>query len=232
MNDLLGGQIQLMFENPPTTLPHVRAGKLKALAVTGKTRSAALPEVPTVAESGLPGFEATSWTTVAVVRQGARCDRRSAERGHSQDHHQPRVRGGAGGPGHDAGGQQPGGGNQVHRGGEAALGCRHPEGGPGGGLTMQHPGILKSPCPVRRVGDGRQHHFFGYYNKTNWDRSGRYLLAQQVPWHDARLTPERVAGIGYFDLADGDRFLRVAETRRLELADGQPAAVAGRAPMA
>jgi len=66
MNDLLGGQIQLMFENPPTTLAHIRGGKLKALAVTGKTRSPALPEVPTVAESGLPGFEATSWTTIAV----------------------------------------------------------------------------------------------------------------------------------------------------------------------
>jgi tripartite-type tricarboxylate transporter receptor subunit TctC len=66
INDLLGGQIQLMFENPPTTLAHVRAGKLKALAVTGKSRIAALPEVPTAAESGLPGFEATSWTTIAV----------------------------------------------------------------------------------------------------------------------------------------------------------------------
>ena len=66
LNDLLGGQIQLMFENPPTTIPHVRGGKLKALAVTGKTRNAALPDVPTVAESGLTGFEATSWTTVAV----------------------------------------------------------------------------------------------------------------------------------------------------------------------
>ena len=66
MNDLLGGQIQLMFENPPTTLAHVRNGRLKALAVTGKTRSSALPEVPTVAEAGLAGFEATSWTTIAV----------------------------------------------------------------------------------------------------------------------------------------------------------------------
>jgi len=66
MNDLLGGQIELMFENPPTTLAHIRSGKLKALAVTGKARNSALPEVPTVAESGFPGFEATSWTTVAV----------------------------------------------------------------------------------------------------------------------------------------------------------------------
>lgn len=66
INDLLGGQIQLMFENPPTTLAHIRGGKLKALAVTGKTRIAALPDVPTAVEAGLPGFEATSWTTVAV----------------------------------------------------------------------------------------------------------------------------------------------------------------------
>ena len=66
INDLLGGQIQLMFENPPTTLAHVRSGKMKALAVTGKARIAALPDVPTVAEAGVPGFEATSWTTIAV----------------------------------------------------------------------------------------------------------------------------------------------------------------------
>jgi tripartite-type tricarboxylate transporter receptor subunit TctC len=66
MTDLLGGQIDLMFENPPTTLAYIRSGKLKALAVTGKTRSPALPNVPTAAESGFPGFVATSWTTVAV----------------------------------------------------------------------------------------------------------------------------------------------------------------------
>ncbi|MGH8857851.1 MAG: tripartite tricarboxylate transporter substrate-binding protein, partial [Polaromonas sp.] len=66
MNDLIGGQIQLMFENPPTTLANIRAGKLKALAVTGKTRSSALPEVPTAMEAGFPAFVATSWTTVAV----------------------------------------------------------------------------------------------------------------------------------------------------------------------
>ena len=66
LNDLLAGQIQLMFENPPTTLAHIRGGKLKALAVTGKTRLPALPEVPTAIESGFPAFEATSWTTVAV----------------------------------------------------------------------------------------------------------------------------------------------------------------------
>ncbi|MEO7160766.1 MAG: tripartite tricarboxylate transporter substrate binding protein [Polaromonas sp.] len=66
LNDLMGGQIQLMFENPPTTLSQIRAGKLKALAVTGRTRSPALPEVPTAIEAGIPAFQATSWTTIAV----------------------------------------------------------------------------------------------------------------------------------------------------------------------
>lgn len=66
LNDLLGGQIQLMFENPPTVIGHVQTKKLKALAVTSKVRSPALPDVPTAAEAGMPGYEATSWTTVAV----------------------------------------------------------------------------------------------------------------------------------------------------------------------
>jgi len=66
LNDLMGSQIQLMFENPPTVIQHVKAGKLKALAVTGKQRLPALPDVPTGIESGYPGFEATSWTTIAV----------------------------------------------------------------------------------------------------------------------------------------------------------------------
>lgn len=66
MADLLGGQIDMMFENPPTTLGYIRSGKLKALAVTGKTRLPALPQVPTAVESGVPGFVATSWTTIAV----------------------------------------------------------------------------------------------------------------------------------------------------------------------
>ncbi|QPF74378.1 tripartite tricarboxylate transporter substrate binding protein [Roseateles sp. DAIF2] len=65
--DLIGGQIQLMFENPPTTFAHIKTGKLKALAVTGKERLPALPQVPTAAEAGFPSYAATSWTTVAVA---------------------------------------------------------------------------------------------------------------------------------------------------------------------
>ena len=59
--DLIGGQVQLMFDNLPSALPHIKSGKLKALAVTSLQRSTALPDLPTIAESGLPGFDANSW---------------------------------------------------------------------------------------------------------------------------------------------------------------------------
>lgn len=58
--DLMGGQVQVMFEPTLSTLPYIRAGKLRALAVSSATRSAALPDVPTVGEF-VPGYEATSW---------------------------------------------------------------------------------------------------------------------------------------------------------------------------
>ena len=59
--DLVGGQIQLMFDNMPSALPMAREGKIRAVAQTGAKRSPAAPDVPTVAEQGLPGFDATSW---------------------------------------------------------------------------------------------------------------------------------------------------------------------------
>jgi tripartite-type tricarboxylate transporter receptor subunit TctC len=59
--DLLGGRIQMIFDNMPSALPLVQKGELKAIAVTSAHRSPAAPNIPTIAESGLPGFEATSW---------------------------------------------------------------------------------------------------------------------------------------------------------------------------
>jgi tripartite-type tricarboxylate transporter receptor subunit TctC len=59
--DLLGGQVQMMFDAITTMAPIVRAGKLKALGTTGKTRSGVLPEVPTVSEAGVPGYETVIW---------------------------------------------------------------------------------------------------------------------------------------------------------------------------
>jgi tripartite-type tricarboxylate transporter receptor subunit TctC len=58
---LLGSQVDMMFDAISTIVSHVRAGKLKGLATTGKTRSAVTPDVPTVAEAGVPGYEATIW---------------------------------------------------------------------------------------------------------------------------------------------------------------------------
>ena len=58
---LLAGEVPLMCTSPLPTLPHIKSGKLKALAMTGRTRSRALPEVPTVAESGLTGFQSSLW---------------------------------------------------------------------------------------------------------------------------------------------------------------------------
>ena len=59
--DLLGGRITMIFDNLPSALPLVKSGDVRAIAVTSATRSAAAPTIPTIAESGLPGFEASSW---------------------------------------------------------------------------------------------------------------------------------------------------------------------------
>jgi tripartite-type tricarboxylate transporter receptor subunit TctC len=61
LTDLMGGQVQVMFDNLPSSLALIKAGKLRAVAVTSLKRAPALPDVPTISESGLPGFEASSW---------------------------------------------------------------------------------------------------------------------------------------------------------------------------
>ena len=61
LTDLMGGQVQYMFDNMPSAWPHVQAGKLRALAVTTKQRSASAPDVPTMEESGVAPFDVTSW---------------------------------------------------------------------------------------------------------------------------------------------------------------------------
>lgn len=64
INDLLGGHLQVMFENLPASLPHIQAGKIKALAVAGRNRSPSLPNVPTMAEAGLTGYAVDPWFAV------------------------------------------------------------------------------------------------------------------------------------------------------------------------
>lgn len=61
LTDLIGGQVQFMFANLTAGLPHIKSGKLRALAVTGAARSSAAPDIPTVIESGVPGYTVTSW---------------------------------------------------------------------------------------------------------------------------------------------------------------------------
>lgn len=64
MNDLLGGQLTMMFGALPTVMPQVKAGKLRALAVTSAQRAVAAPDLPTIAESGLPGVDVSSWYAI------------------------------------------------------------------------------------------------------------------------------------------------------------------------
>ncbi len=61
LTDLIGGQVQMSLQAPIVSIGHVKSGKLKAIAVTGESRSSALPQIPTAAEAGLPGFEFNSW---------------------------------------------------------------------------------------------------------------------------------------------------------------------------
>jgi tripartite-type tricarboxylate transporter receptor subunit TctC len=67
LTDLLGGQVQVMFDNLPSSIGHIRAGRLRALAVTTAERAKALPDVPTVAET-VPGYEASAWFGMAVPK--------------------------------------------------------------------------------------------------------------------------------------------------------------------
>ena len=72
MIDLLAGQIQLIFSSAPTAVPQVKAGRIRGLAVTTARRSVILPELPTIAEAGLPGFEADNWYGVVTTMKTPR----------------------------------------------------------------------------------------------------------------------------------------------------------------
>jgi len=68
MNDVIGGQVKVTFAGVPNVLPNVASGKLKALAVTTSTRYAEMPDVPTIAEAGVPGYDATIWLGLIAPR--------------------------------------------------------------------------------------------------------------------------------------------------------------------
>ena len=81
--DLLGGQVQVMFDNLPSSIGHIQAGRLRALAVTTAARAKALPDVPTVAET-VPGYEASAWFGMAVPKGTPRADHRQAQQDHQR----------------------------------------------------------------------------------------------------------------------------------------------------
>ena len=68
MTDLLGGQINMLFDSVSTAHAYLKTGKLRALAVTSTARNPSLPDVPTIAESGVPGFSAVPWYTISVAK--------------------------------------------------------------------------------------------------------------------------------------------------------------------
>src|SRR3954447_15572665 len=67
VTDMIAGQVDVMFDNTPNVLPHVKSGRLKALAISSKTRAPSAPEVPTVEEAGVPGYEVNVWFGVLTV---------------------------------------------------------------------------------------------------------------------------------------------------------------------
>jgi tripartite-type tricarboxylate transporter receptor subunit TctC len=79
VKDLLAGQVQVMFDNLPSVLPLIQAGKLRALAVTTATRAPQLPDTPTIAESGLPGFDTNAWFALLAPKATPAATRQTIE---------------------------------------------------------------------------------------------------------------------------------------------------------
>ena len=78
-------------------------------------------------------------------------------------------------------------------------------------VTQSNP-FIKSYREPLRLGETDHHHFFGYYNKTVWDKSGRFVLGNRVPFMDHNLTPDLIAEVGYFDLQNNRAFVNVGHT--------------------
>ncbi|MBN8964441.1 MAG: tripartite tricarboxylate transporter substrate binding protein, partial [Rhizobiales bacterium] len=79
VKDLLAGQVQVMFDNLPSVLPLIQAGKLRALAVTTAARAPQLPDTPTIAESGLPGFDTNAWFALLAPKATPAATRQTIE---------------------------------------------------------------------------------------------------------------------------------------------------------
>jgi tripartite-type tricarboxylate transporter receptor subunit TctC len=92
ITDLLAGQTNMMFDNIPSSLPHIKSGKLRAIATTGAKRDPALPDLPTIAEAGVKGYESGVWFGIMVPAATPRDIIHEAERRRSAGHQVARVR--------------------------------------------------------------------------------------------------------------------------------------------
>ena len=101
-NDVMGGHVQMMFDAVTAMKGNIEAGQVRALATTGLTRSAVLPDVPTLNEAGVPGYEATIWLGIMAPKGTPPGDRRSPQRRDRQDHRQARRQGSLGQAGRGA----------------------------------------------------------------------------------------------------------------------------------
>ena len=101
-NNVIAGHVQMMLDAITTMAPNVQAGQVRALGTTGPTRSKVLPDVPTIAEAGVPGYEATIWIGILAPAGNAEADRRQAQCRDQQGDRPPRDEGGLGPPGRDA----------------------------------------------------------------------------------------------------------------------------------
>ena len=97
---VLAGEVQLMFATLPGSIGQIKAGRIRAIAVTSAKRANAAPDIPTVAESGVPGYEASSWFATARAGRHAENDRDEAERGSAESVADARSAGVADPPGH------------------------------------------------------------------------------------------------------------------------------------
>ena len=146
LTDLLGGQVQLMIETTPASLEHIRAGRLRGLAVTTLTRAEALPDLPTVADF-VPGYEAISWYGIAAAEEHAARDRRQAQQGDQRRSRRPQFEEAAGRPGRHRSARLARRLRQVHRRRNREMG----QGGPG----RQHEGRIGEPprgTPAKHAG--------------------------------------------------------------------------------
>ena len=164
MQDLVGGQVQLMFADGPSAVPQLKAGKVRALGVGNLRRSALLPDVPTIAESGLPDYEAYSWSGMMAPRARRRPSSQG-ERGpgtgvvgsrHRQQHDRRGRRAQAG---HAAGVRR------FRRGRDRKVARGDPQGG--------HSRGMNAPRAASRMGEARG-------AARRWFRNGQ--RAHQLAW--------------------------------------------------